>query len=85
MAVTSEEIHIRAKIQFSDITVETPYIVSFNVNKARGQMCATCTASVKISSDDVDSLSGRSIESSIKIWAGSDSPKHKIFEGMLLM
>ena len=76
---------IRAKITFGNIVVETPYIVSFSVRKARGQMSATFSASIKVP-DDTFAGGGvggeEAIGSSITIEAGAPQLK-KIFTGRI--
>jgi len=45
------EVRIRATIDVGGEIISTPDILSFSVTRARGQMCATFQASVKISGD----------------------------------
>ena len=73
-------IKIRARIEVSGITAETPYIQSFNVNKRRGQV-STFDASLKVSSD---SVGGSIAGGMVVIYAGEgDSGKsNKIFTGI---
>lgn len=75
---------IRAKITFGDIVAETPYVVSFNVRKARGQMAATFSASIKVPNDTFTGSDAGSdvIGSSITIEAGAPELK-KIFTGRI--
>jgi len=74
---------IRAKITFGNIIVETPYVVSFNVRKARGQMAATFSASIKVPADTFSGKNGgESVGSAITIEAGAPELK-KIFTGRI--
>lgn len=74
-----EMVKIRAKITVGSLTVQTPFIRSFNVNKARGQI-STFSAVLKVPHDTLsDSMTG----GSVIIEAGVDSPGNKIFTGMV--
>jgi len=74
-------VKIRAKITVGNaLTVETPYIQSFTVNKTRGQ-ASTFNASLKVSGSQV---SGTIAGDSIKIYAGSNSASNLIFSGKVL-
>ena len=76
---TIECIKIRAKICFCDMEIETPHILSFNVHRARGQMCATFSASVKFpAGESLDSVSKE-----IEIWVGEKDNINKIFTGYI--
>lgn len=46
---------VRAKIKFGNITVETPDVVSFSVNRSRGQISANFSASVRVGYEEIDS------------------------------
>lgn len=71
---------IRAEILFGGMTIETPNVMSFNVRRARGQMCATFSASVKVSS----SITATDIDASeIIIKAGSEGNLKTIFTGKI--
>ena len=72
-------VKIRAKITIGTLIVKTPYILSFNVSKVRGQV-STFSASLKVSHSDV---AGNIVGNSIKIEAGEDSPKTVIFQGIV--
>ena len=73
---------IRAEIKVDGNTLaETPDVVSFNVRRARGQMCATFNASVKIPSDSVNASSF--VGDKIEIFAGKSNSKKKIFTGAI--
>lgn len=48
----------RARISIGGLTVQTPYVLSFNVRKARGQV-GSFDASLKVSHDEISgSISG---------------------------
>jgi len=71
---------IRAEISFGGITVSTPDVMSFNVRRARGQMCATFSASVKVSS----SFESTNLDTSeIVIKAGMSGNLKTIFTGQI--
>ena len=54
-----ETIPIRATISFTGgVSISTPYIMSFSVNKSRGAI-STFNASIKIKSDQLDNLNGK--------------------------
>lgn len=72
-----EQIPIRARIEASGFSVETPYILSFNVNKQRGTF-STFSASIKIKGEDVDKLAGE-----VVIYAGKKGYLNKIFTGFI--
>lgn len=72
-----EQVKIRARIVVGSITVETPYIQSFNVRKERGKI-STFDASLKVqASENVDSIIG-----DVQIYAGRDSASNLIFTGV---
>lgn len=74
-----EQIKIRAKIEIGSLTVETPYILSFNVNKQRGSL-SSFSAKLKVSHSTVNGpISG----SEIKIYAGSSENMKLIFTGIV--
>ena len=73
-----EMVKIRAKISIGTLSVETPFIQSFNVSKTRGQS-STFSASIKIHGDDNSSLVGDQVE----IYAGTKLGITKIFSGMV--
>ena len=80
MSIT--QVKVRAKITIGNsLEVETPFILSFNVNKVRGQI-STFDASLKIPGSDITrSISG----DHIKIYAGSISTylSNVIFSGIV--
>jgi hypothetical protein len=80
MSIT--QVKVRAKITIGNsLTVETPYVLSFNVNKARGQI-STFDASLKVPGSNIS----RSIAGDhIKIYAGSSSTYNSnvIFSGIV--
>ncbi|RLI64499.1 MAG: hypothetical protein DRO67_04030, partial [Candidatus Asgardarchaeum californiense] len=61
-----DQVKVRAKITIGSISVSTPYILSFNVNKARGQV-GTFSAKLKVKGNV---LSSQIIASAVKIEAG---------------
>lgn len=78
MAVTMERQAVRATIKFGNITVKTPDVISFNVRRARGQMCATFTASVKIPSSNLSDNKKDILNAGLTIAAGFEDPGEKI-------
>ena len=72
-------VKIRAKVSIGNLSVVTPYILSFNVTKTRGAV-STFSASLKVKSFSFNStLSGKPVE----ISAGEGSPSNLIFTGMV--
>lgn len=78
MSIT--QVKVRARITIgTSLTVETPYILSFNVSKVRGQI-STFDASLKILGTAVTrSISG----DHIKIYAGANLANNVIFSGIV--
>ena len=73
-----ENIPIRATINFeSGLSISTPYILSFNVNKNRGQP-GTFSASIKVSVSDIENMQGK-----LNITAGRKDNENKIFTGYI--
>jgi len=73
---------IRAKITIGDLVIETPDVVSFNVTRARGQISASFSASVKIGHDKVsDSIDV--LDKGIIIEAGVANNLKRIFTGIV--
>lgn len=71
-------IKIRAEISIgSSFKIKTPYILSFNVNKQRGQI-STFSANLKVGKDKAKGIIAGG---SIKIKAGKDSASNTIFSG----
>lgn len=75
MAITC--VPVRARVELAGIDVETPYVLSFNVRKARGQFSAF-DVSLKVSHDDVV---GKITGGPVVIRAGSKGNLKKIFTG----
>lgn len=74
-----ELIKVRAKIEIGNsLTVETPYIQSFNVRKTRGQS-STFDASLKIGCDDIKNSN---LGGNVVIYAGNCTTT-KIFTGII--
>lgn len=71
-----ENIKIRARIQGSGVDVSTPYIMSFSVNRQRGQI-STFSAQVKVNKTTIIQTGGN-----IKIYAGTDTEMPLIFTGI---
>jgi hypothetical protein len=82
MAVTMENQPVRATISFGGLIVNTPNVVSFSVRRARGQMCATFTASVRVSSSYLAS-SKDVVNASIVIKAGFKGAQKTILTGKI--
>ena len=72
-----EVIHIRASIKFieSGLSVDTPYIKSFNVTRNRGAM-STFTASLKVDTEVIGQIRGQ-----VTIYSGPEGSLNKIFTG----
>jgi len=78
---TLEKQAVRATITLGDgIEVETPNVMSFNVSRARGQMYATFSASIKVDYNDITS-STQIVDSSIVIRAGLKGRERTVFTG----
>ena len=81
MSVSLDNQPVRAEVYVGDLgTISTPYVVSFNVRKSRGQMCSTFQASLKI---DIDELASTTdvINENIIIKAGLRGSLKTIFTG----
>jgi len=70
---------IRATVRLGNIEVETPYVLSFNVNKVRNSK-STFSASLKIDAYDLQHIS----DNTIIILAGTKRKQKKIFTGFIL-
>lgn len=70
-----EMVKIRAKISIGYFSVETPFILSFNVRKARGQV-STFDASIKVLAGTSNLVGGP-----IEIEAGTEGNEKLIFTG----
>ena len=79
---TIEKQKVRAEIKFGNITVETPNVVSFSVSRARNQMSATFSASVRIGYTEIGS-SIDIIAETIVIKAGLKYNLNTIFTGQI--
>lgn len=77
-----QQIKVRARITIGNsLTAETPFILSFNVNKVRGQL-STFDASLKIPGTNITrSISG----DNVKIYAGTEGSYNNniIFSGIV--
>jgi len=74
-----EKVEIRAQITIGNLTVRTPYIQSFNVRKARGQV-SSFDASLKV---EYEKMQGSGVGGDIVIKAGTSSTIKKIFTGII--
>lgn len=74
-----DRVKVRATISVGNLSVSTPFIQSFNVNKRRGQI-STFDASLKVSHDEV---SGSITGDNVKISAGQDAANQLIFTGVV--
>jgi len=86
MTVILKKETIRATISFGvsnqTIVINTPDVMSFNVNRTRGQMCATFNASVKVPASFVDDKSSSgSLLSDVVIKTTVDGLTRTIFTG----
>jgi hypothetical protein len=72
-----ECIPVRARVELAGVTVETPFVLSFNVRKSRGQF-STFDVSLKVSHEDV---AGRFTGGPVVIWGGVRGNLIKIFTG----
>ncbi len=79
---TVERQKVRAEITFGSFTIRTPYVMSFNVRRARGQMAATFSASVKVDSNSISS-STSIIAEDIVIKAGVSPLLRTVFTGKI--
>lgn len=78
MASEITMVKIRATIRIgNNILAETPFILSFNVNKARGQI-STFDASVKVLAGTSNLTGGQ-----VQIEAGEEGHENKIFSGVV--
>lgn len=73
-----ELVKVNAKIEVGSISVETPFIQSFSVNKTRGQS-STFSASLKVSATTMSSVSG----GDVKIYAGVLGGTKLIYTGIV--
>ena len=74
---TIERVKVRAKVTLGTVSVETPFVQSFNVNKQRGQI-STFNASLKVKSGVII---GTLVGNKVEIAAGENSTK-TIFTGI---
>lgn len=73
---------VRAEITFGKFTIRTPDVVSFSVQRARGQASAQFSASVKVDSLSISSVN-ESLGSTIVINAGFKGALKTIFTGTI--
>jgi hypothetical protein len=74
------QVKVRASINIGNIDVVTPYILSFSVNKARGQI-STFSAKLKVEGSVVASTA---IKEYVKIKAGVGGASNTIFSGIII-
>jgi len=74
-----EVIPVRATVELNGLEIKTPYVLSFSVRKARGQV-STFDASLKISHED---LNGFVAGGTVSISAGVKNAEKKIFTGIV--
>ena len=79
---TLEKQKVRAEIIFGDITVRTPDVVSFSVNRARNQVSASFSASVRIGYTEIGS-STEILAETIVIRAGVQNSLKTVFTGKI--
>jgi hypothetical protein len=79
---TLEKQRVRAKITIGSEEIETPNVVSFRVSRARGQMSASFSATVRV---DYDLLAGTSdwLAEEIVIEAGEKPFLKTVFTGII--
>lgn len=75
MAITM--VKCRALVKVAGVSVETPWVQSFNVRKQRGQV-STFDASLKVRVSSVNDL----ISGDVEIYAGENSASNLIFTGI---
>lgn len=80
MATLTQQ-RVRAEISFGTYTVRTPDVISFSVNKRRGQPVSTFSASVKVSYTFVET--GEILHKKIVIKAGSPTASTTVFTGWI--
>lgn len=71
-------VKIRALVIVGRLSVRTPYVLSFSVDKTRGQP-SSFQASLKVKANEVTNISGGPIE----IWAGEGDANNQIFTGIV--
>ena len=76
MGVTT--VPVRATISIGGMSVSTPFVLSFTVRRARGQI-STFDASLKVSHDEVSGLTG----GAVSIKAGTKSSQKQVFTGIV--
>jgi hypothetical protein len=82
MAVTLEKQKVRAKITIGSEVMETPDVVSFRVSRARGQMSASFSATVRVDYDLLASTTDWLAEE-VVIEAGEKPLLRTIFTGVI--
>lgn len=72
-----ERVKVRARVEVGDLSIETPFVQSFNVRKERGKV-STFDATLKVKGGSSPSSS----IGDVKIYAGKDSASKLIFTGL---
>ena len=80
MATLTQQ-RVRAEVSFGTYTVRTPDVISFSVNKRRGQPISTFSASVKVSYTFVET--GEVLHKKIVIKAGTPTANNTVFTGWI--
>jgi hypothetical protein len=71
-------IPVRATISIGGMSVSTPFVLSFTVRKARGQI-STFDASLKVAHNEISGLTG----GEVSIKAGTKSGQKQVFTGIV--
>jgi hypothetical protein len=77
MATITRE-KIRAKVSFAGISIETPYIKSFNVNRQRGQISSTFSTTLEVPIEEINNMT---VAEDLTIEAGTEGNLIQIFTG----
>lgn len=73
---------IRAAVTVGNVTISTPWVKSFNVQKTRGKLTATFTASIELDGTTITANAGE-INSKVVIQTAVNGVWRKIFTGFL--
>ena len=79
MAQELEMIPVRATVTIGSLAIQTPYVLSFNVNRTRGQI-STCSASIKV---DNSEAANTMVGGRITITAGRKDAEKDVFSGIV--
>jgi len=88
MAIDLHEIKVRSAVRMGGedgLYLETPYVKSFNINRKRGELSASFSASLKIKNSQI-SASDRvnMIGNLFEIWAGTITKNEAVTQAQLL-